>query len=344
MSDSGLQTLELDAELSDIEVRTKAKPGDWLQLNTSGGPTNVIVPPDPTSETFTFSVPIKRPDDGSPLRLADPTAWPKVDNISERIIPIEATEMNINAMLQTKGLVSKMPTNLKAASIPNFKGQDRAGPFEERADCKDVLAELTRAIPMEMLFDHTEHGLHKADDKAKLKASHFFLSKKVKKLRGFVSHRWNADPRKTADALMLHFKLRFFLLAMIVMWILTYALFLVFPPATALAVPLLIPAAVAIISTKNKRVLSHIGCTEADYWFDKATVHQTENCLTQAGLHLFGYYLEKSDELVILFLPVYLKRVWCVYELAYWCEADVHSQAVSTSTHHSLAVCSSVAG
>ena len=257
-----------------------------------------------------------------------------MDNISERIIPIEANQINImdpwtgqkiNIMDQTKDLVSKMPADLKAASIPNFNGQERAGPFGERADCKKVLAELTRAIPMEMLFNHGEDSLHKADDKAKLKASHFFLSKKVEKLRGFVSHRWSVDPRKTADALMLQFKLRFFLLAMIVMWILTYALFLVFPPATAVAVPLLIPAAVAIISTKNKRVLRHIGCTEADYWFDKATVHQTENCLTQAGLHLFGYYLNNSNELVILFLPVYLERVWCVYELAYWCEAAVHS-------------------
>ena len=53
-------------------------------------------------------------------------------------------------------------------------------------------------------------------------------------------------------------------------------------------------------------------------WFDKASVHQTEPCLNQAGIALFPYYLDKAKELWILFTPEYLTRVWCIYELANW--------------------------
>ena len=289
--------------------------GQWLQLNTSGGPTNVKVTADlRPGATISFQVPIKPPDDG-PLQLADPSAWPKVKSYSERIIPIEASESAIDAMIETERLVSKMPADLKAASLPEYgEGHDASGKirnaFEERDDCKPVLAELTRAVPMKMLFNHGKGSLHKADDKAKLGASHFFRSEEVSKLRGFVSHRWKADPQDTAEALMLHYKLRFFLLVILLLWMLMVALFVILPP-TVFAMPMTILVAIAVFSAKNDVVLRHTGCTKPAYWFDKATVHQTEMCLTQAGLHLFGYYLKKSEELVILFTGEYLKRVWC---------------------------------
>ena len=316
MPDPELPTLELS-------VPDGAQAGEWLQLNTSGGPTNVKVQADVgPGGTVSVQVPIKPPADGTPLRLADPSAWPAVKDISERIIPID----NPDAMTKTEGLVSKMPADLKVASMPEYgEHHDASGrlikSFEKREDCEAVLAELTRAVPMKMLF---EDSLHRADDKAKLRASHFFLSTQVSKLRGFVSHRWNADPQDTAEALMLHFKLRFFLLVILLLWMLMVALFVILPP-TVFAMPMTILVAIAVFSAKNDGVLGLIGCTTPAYWFDKATVHQTEMCLTQAGLHLFGYYLKMSRELVILFLPVYLTRVWCVYELAYWCEAALHA-------------------
>jgi len=40
--------------------------------------------------------------------------------------------------------------------------------------------------------------------------------------------------------------------------------------------------------------------------------------LNQAGVGLFDYFLTQSDELWVLFTPRYLKRVWCVFEFAYW--------------------------
>ena len=305
-------------ELPTLKLRLPdgAKAGQWFQLNTSGGPTNVKIQAEHLGEgeQISVKVPIKPPEDGTPLGLADLSAWPEAKDISERIIPIEPSESESNAMTETEHLVSKMPADLKAASLPEFcmapSGTVCRRAFEHRGDCKAVLDEITRAVPMKMLFNHGDGSLHRADDKAKLRASHFFLSEKVSKLRGFVSHRWNADPQDTAEALMLHYKLRFFLLVILLLWMLMVALVVILPP-TVFAMPMTILVAIAVFSAKNDVVLGLTGCTTPAYWFDKATVHQTEMCLTQAGLHLFGYYLKNSHELVILFTPVYLTRVWC---------------------------------
>ena len=116
-----------------------------------------------------------------------------------------------------------MPDDLKRSgvSVKDFAG------FEEREDCKALLKEITRAVPVRLLLDDS---LHKADDKAKLKASHFFLSTVVPQLQGFVSHRWSADPQETADALMLHFKLRLFIMVILALQLLLLLLFMTFPP------------------------------------------------------------------------------------------------------------------
>jgi hypothetical protein len=216
------------------------------------------------------------------------------------------------AARRTEDLVSLMPRDLKGSGV-NVK--DFAG-FEEREDCKALLMEITRAVPVRLLLDDS---LHKVDDKAKLKASHFFLSTVVDQLEGFLSHRWRSNPQETADALMLHFKLRFFLIVILAEWAVGLLLFMTFLPLTvAFLVSVPAFAAVAVFTTKHEFILRQLGCTTPAYWFDKATVHQTEQCLTNAGLHLFGYYLKRSRQLVVLFVPEYIERVWCVYELAYW--------------------------
>ena len=154
----------------------------------------------------------------------------------------------------------------------------------------------------------------KADDKGKLKASHFFLSTVVDQLQGFLSHRWRANPQETADALMLHFKLRLFIIVILAEWAVGLLLFVTFTPlAVAYLVSVPAFAAVAVFTTKHEFILRQLRCTTPAYWFDKATVHQTEQCLTSAGLYLFGYYLKLSRQLVILFVPEYIERVWCVY-------------------------------
>ena len=213
---------------------------------------------------------------------------------------------------ETQHLVSLVPDDLKRSgvSVKDFAG------FEEREDCKALLKEITRAVPVRLLLDDI---LHKADDKAKLNASHFFLSTVVGQLQGFLSHRWRSNPQETADALMLHFKLRFFLIVLLAEWAVALLLFVTFTPlAVAYMVSVPAFAAVAVFTTKHDLILRQLGCTSPAYWFDKATVHQTEQCLTNAGLYLFGYYLKRSRQLMVLFVPEYIERVWCVYELAYW--------------------------
>ena len=216
------------------------------------------------------------------------------------------------AAQRTAYLLSLMPDDLKRSGI----GVKDFAEFEVRDDCKALLKEITRAVPVRLLLDTS---LHKLDDKAKLKASHFFLSTVVDQLQGFLSHRWRANPQETADALMLHFKLRLFIIVILAEWAVGLLLFMTFTPL-AIAYLVSVPpfAAVAVFTTKREFILRQVGCMTPAYWFDKATVHQTEPCLTNAGLHLFGYYLKRSRQLVVLFMPEYIERVWCVYELAYW--------------------------
>ena len=54
------------------------------------------------------------------------------------------------------------------------------------------------------------------------------------------------------------------------------------------------------------------------FWFDKATIHQTEPPLCALGLFMFSYFLAKADELIVLFNDKYFSRIWCVYEISQW--------------------------
>ena len=71
---------------------------------------------------------------------------------------------------ETQHLVSLVPDDLKRSgvSVKDFAG------FEEREDCKALLKEITRAVPVRLLLDDI---LHKADDKAKLNASQRHMSR-----------------------------------------------------------------------------------------------------------------------------------------------------------------------
>ena len=73
------------------------------------------------------------------------------------------------AAQRTAYLLSLMPDDLKRSGI----GVKDFAEFEVRDDCKALLKEITRAVPVRLLLDTS---LHKLDDKAKLKASHFSFS------------------------------------------------------------------------------------------------------------------------------------------------------------------------
>jgi len=101
--------------------------------------------------------------------------------------------------------------------------------------------------------------------------------------------------------------------------------FFIFPvPLLYCVLPMFTPYIFLNVLDINSKVARLLFANKANpqmgpvLWFDKASVHQTEPCLNQAGIALFPYYLDKAKELWILFTPEYLTRVWCIYELANW--------------------------
>ena len=192
-----------------------------------------------------------------------------------------------------------------------------------------LLQEITRAVPLKLLLDHKAGSLAAASDKSALTSSHFFLSTPVKTLGAFISHRWSADPTSTVYALIIHvwFTGAVSCLGMppvlaLVLLILAFAFvcIILYPPFVIPVVPLFafFLNVIFYLTARSGGLLTCLGYGKARYWYDKSTVHQTTNTLTQAGLHIFSHYLKKSEALVILFQPEYLTRVWCVYELAWW--------------------------
>ena len=201
----------------------------------------------------------------------------------------------------TTELVQLLPAEWKDADVTAASLEG----LRTRDDCKPLLAEITRSVPMRLLVEQGPKSLHRCE-KEQLTPSHFLLSVPVEKLGAFVSHRWAADPRQTASALTVHaiFHRGFILWGPLSFAGMVWFLFYVWPPIVFLVIPTLGPIVVAAVkAVRSERGLRLLGLHEPNLWFDKACVHQTRDCLTQTGLHLFEHYLEKSDRLMILFQP-----------------------------------------
>ena len=189
-------------------------------------------------------------------------------------------------------------------------------------DVDKLLTEATRAVPLGLLLDHTSKGLHDKYDKSQLTTSHFFLSTPVKKFTAFVSHRWATDPRQVVTALLVHVwlaggRLAFFVFGICLTLI---AMFYIYPPFTLVVLPFGAYFIIGFLTLTHTspRMLRIMGYGQPDLWFDKATVHQSRPPITQVGLSLFGHFMDRSDQFLMLFQPAYLTRVWTMYELAYW--------------------------
>ena len=155
--------------------------------------------------------------------------------------------------------------------------------------------------------------------------------------------RWAADARQTASAVTMHlvFHRGFIIWGPPIVEGTMFFLFYVWPPLMFLLLPGFAFVLVAVVkAVRSERGLRLLGLHKPNLWFDKACVHQMQDCLTQCGLHLFEHYLDKSDRLMILFSPSCacrpspapvslelnrplrlgpdLTRVWCCYEFAWW--------------------------
>ena len=205
----------------------------------------------------------------------------------------------------------------------------KSADFADIKSNEALLKEITRAVPLKLLLDHSQSGLPAVECKSKLTTSHFFLSTPVTQLSAFVSHRWSTDANLTVTALIMHL---WFAggtgscspppIIPFTLTILSFAAFLivVYPPLVFPFVPFVnfIFLGILTATANSETVLRLLGYGAPRFWYDKATVHQTAHSLTQAGVSLFGHFLEKSEQLVILFQPEYLTRVW-VREISVKC-------------------------
>jgi len=51
-------------------------------------------------------------------------------------------------------------------------------------------------------------------------------------------------------------------------------------------------------------------------FLDKTCIHQTDMSLKNEGIESLGAFLANSDKLIILYSPLYFKKIWTVYEVA----------------------------
>ena len=240
------------------------------------------------------------------------------------------------AEARTASIYAKLPKEWQndAVTTQQMEGQVPAhGP---------LLEDISRAVPMKLLLDHTSGGLVGKSDKSQLTTAHFFLSTPVTKFKAFVSHRWSAVPREVVSALLTHVYVSSGrIVYLTIFFCLFYLLVLVvYPPLTLILLPFVAYMLIFFLTLTHKLpcMLSCMGLESPDLWFDKATVHQTNGPLTQSGLSLFGHFLQKSDQLMILFQPAYLTRVWCIYELGYWLKnkGDRSISLVPLNTYNTL--------
>eukprot|EP00967_Tisochrysis_lutea_P056563 scaffold71471_cov27-Tisochrysis_lutea.AAC.1 len=164
-----------------------------------------------------------------------------------------------------------------------------------------------------------------------------------------------AHAEQTTKAIMWHIKFRLMCVGNFLSHLIMAALITIFPPVGfAIGLVFMFGFPLWIVATESSFVMWFLGLNGNQFWMDKATIHQANltervpgkkyagtkhvfvaniekmseaekaestskyRVLNQAGVGLFDHFLKTSDELWVLFIPRYIERVWCIYELAYW--------------------------
>ena len=205
-----------------------------------------------------------------------------------------------DATARTDEILELMPNEWRANSI--------AAPDIDVSSNETLLGKISRAVPVTMLLDESPDGLPGISQASQITTAHFFLSAPAHKFSAFVSHCWSANPRVLMTALLVHLGIPFITPAALSTQVLNILLFIVYPPAIAVMPILTMHVMILVITLLQKQpsVQRALRIDRVRVWFDKACVHQTSVPLTQAGLSLFGHFLQNSDELLVLFQPLYL--------------------------------------
>eukprot|EP00405_Crypthecodinium_cohnii_P039350 CAMPEP_0206539748 /NCGR_PEP_ID=MMETSP0325_2-20121206/8600_1 /ASSEMBLY_ACC=CAM_ASM_000347 /TAXON_ID=2866 /ORGANISM="Crypthecodinium cohnii, Strain Seligo" /LENGTH=575 /DNA_ID=CAMNT_0054037351 /DNA_START=290 /DNA_END=2016 /DNA_ORIENTATION=- len=158
-------------------------------------------------------------------------------------------------------------------------------------------------------------------------ASTYQLSESVSSITYFISHNW-AIPR-VAKYLSLAFKFNMYL-AMSAGFA---SLALGFGLGIAGLLPVMqsetqeypmgfatrmftIPVILVTLLFGGDLVCWYCPATNPVMFLDKACIHQEDKALQRAGISKLGAFLRASDKMLVLLTPLYLRKLWTVYEVA----------------------------
>eukprot|EP00927_Polykrikos_kofoidii_P003034 TRINITY_DN11206_c0_g1_i3.p1 TRINITY_DN11206_c0_g1~~TRINITY_DN11206_c0_g1_i3.p1 ORF type:complete len:608 (+),score=105.50 TRINITY_DN11206_c0_g1_i3:56-1879(+) len=193
---------------------------------------------------------------------------------------------------------------------------------EMRQELSDILTfgsdeELLRGMPLEKVL-RCSGLIFKSHDGS---AQTFMLSKRVKRLRTFISHNWSVKRSGKFVALSVHFHLERATAASLVL-VNTVSIItnlstndLMQKISDFVCRIIFVPVFIIFLFFG----LSLLACFRAPdhpVFLDKTCIHQVDKDIQRRGLLKLGAFIRKSDEMVILYTDVYLRKLWTVYEVA----------------------------
>lgn len=233
---------------------------------------------------------------------------------------------------------NKEALHLLTRAIDISKMIDAKGIYEQGAD-------QLNADP------HKFFAMSEPTTKLKAFVSHTWDSKEFVKETAAADRREHSE--QTTKAIMWHIKFGMMNVGNFLSHLIIAALVTFYPPV-GFGVGLIVMFGLPlwIVSTNSPFVMWFLGLSGNQFWMDKATIHQANRTkralgkpytgtehevnrdtlkepeaaertskyrvLNQAGVGLFDHFLTQSQELWVLFIPRYITRVWCIYEMAYW--------------------------
>mmetsp|Transcript_23610 Transcript_23610/g.50369 ORF Transcript_23610/g.50369 Transcript_23610/m.50369 type:complete len:533 (-) Transcript_23610:508-2106(-) len=162
-------------------------------------------------------------------------------------------------------------------------------------------------------------------------ADTYHLSHPVEVLRTFISHNWSVGRFQKYIALCLHFNLGIAAAAALSATVVLTLLHILGvipcyedkviggphgPAPSGWAVRVIVPFIFVIAFFFGREIVSFIGFKGPDVFLDKVCIHQTDIAIQQQGILRLGAFLNYSDEMLVLYTNIYLRKLWTIFEVA----------------------------
>eukprot|EP00927_Polykrikos_kofoidii_P032051 TRINITY_DN27416_c0_g1_i1.p1 TRINITY_DN27416_c0_g1~~TRINITY_DN27416_c0_g1_i1.p1 ORF type:complete len:598 (+),score=81.20 TRINITY_DN27416_c0_g1_i1:137-1930(+) len=208
-----------------------------------------------------------------------------------------------------------------AGSLAAHFGHELSGPM--RQVLSDMLTfrgdeDLLRGMPLSVVLRHNGRIFKSSAGSAETYA----LSKQVPQLEAFISHNWSVSRIKKWVALCFHFH------SDVAAWVsIVFVVTLRYASTsknTTIQIVVLKPYLCEVLFVPvfffsvlfSRGLLSCVGLKDPKVFLDKTCIHQVDASIQRRGILKLGAFIRKSDEMVILYTDVYLKKLWTVYEVA----------------------------